>query len=177
MLFRRTLLVAAVLGTLFQIGHFAEHAVQAGQWLFVDRTQPWMSGLACVLALIFDQGMARGMELLHLAGNLIFLDTLILWAYLRPDKWINRAVWVEAFHLTEHISLTATVFLYGRAVGWSTAFGFAGALFGHDGAVGYRVLWHFGMNLIPSVLLAVSMAPAIGRKLVAWLSQPDDDYA
>lgn len=154
---RRTLWVAAILGTGFQVGHFTEHAIQAHEWLFVDRTQAWMSGLACLLSLTFNANMARGMELLHLTGNLVFLATLFIWLNLRPDVWMRRAFLVEAFHLTEHINLTATVFLYGKAVGWSTAFGYAAVLFGHDGAVGFRVLWHFGMNLIPSAFMLYAM--------------------
>ena len=151
----------AVLGTVFQAGHFVEHAVQAGQWLFVKRSAPWMSDLACWLSVHMGATMAKGMEVLHLTGNLIFLATLFLWLVLdrSNNAWIRRAFLVEAFHLTEHISLTATIFLYGKAVGWSTLFGFAPAVFGHDGAVGFRVLWHFGMNLIPSALMLWAMLP------------------
>lgn len=159
-LLRKTLWAAAILGTGFQIGHFVEHALQAEQWLFVDRTQAWMSGLACWLTLLINPSMVKGMEVLHLTGNLIFLATLFIWMELHPGNvWMRRGFIVEAFHLTEHISLTATAFLYGHAVGWSTAFGFAPALFGHDGAIGYRVLWHFGMNLIPSAFMLLAMLP------------------
>lgn len=155
---RKILLTAAILGTLFQIGHFTEHAIQAHEWLFTDRTQPWMSGLAMLLTTLISSNMAKGMEVLHLGGNLVFLATLWLWMELKPGNvWFRRGFIVEAFHLTEHIALTATVFLYGHAVGWSTGFGFAPALLGHDGAVGYRVLWHFGMNLVPSVLMLWGM--------------------
>ena len=150
---KRLLLAVAVLGTAFQVGHFTEHAIQAHEWLFVNRSQAWMSDLAMWLSMHMGPTMASGMEVLHLTGNLIFLVTLYAWLALKPSVWMRRAFIVEAFHLTEHIALTATVFLYGHAVGWSTAFGFAPEWFGHNGAVGYRVLWHFGMNLIPSFLM------------------------
>lgn len=159
-------LVLAILGSVFQVGHFVEHAVQAGQWLFVNRSAAWMSGLACWLSVHMGATMASGMEVLHLTGNLIFLVTLALWVVLdvTGNKWMRRAFLVEAFHLTEHISLTATILLYGKAAGWSTLFGFAPALFGHDEAVGFRVLWHFGMNLIPSAFMVLAMLAPRGRR-------------
>ena len=40
------LAVVAMLGVAFQIGHFAEHAVQFGMWVWSDRSQPWMSTIA-----------------------------------------------------------------------------------------------------------------------------------
>lgn len=154
---RKTLWTIAVLGTFFQLGHFFEHALQAHHWLFINRSYAWMSDLACWLSLHMGPNMTSGMEVLHLTGNLIFLVTLAAWYQLRPNIWMGRALAVEAFHLSEHISLTVTVFLYGKAAGWSTLFGFAGNVLGHDGAVGFRVLWHFGMNLVPTVLMLWAM--------------------
>lgn len=162
--FKRSLWAIAILGTAFQVGHFVEHAAQAGEWVFVDRTQAWMSTLACDLSLLLNASMARGMEVLHLTGNLIFLVTLAAWWKLKGSAF-RAPFLVEAFHLTEHISLTATVFLYGKAAGWSTLFGFAPELLGHNGAVGFRVLWHFGMNLIPSAMMAWAMRGALRRAL------------
>jgi hypothetical protein len=154
-------LAVAMLGTAFQVGHFTEHAIQAGQWLFVSRNHAWMSELACWLSVHMGATMASGMEVLHLTGNLIFLVTIALWIVLDTsgNPWLRRAFAVEAFHLSEHVSLTATVLLYGKAAGWSTLFGFAGAAFGYDGAVGFRVLWHFGMNLVPSLFMLWAMLP------------------
>jgi len=160
----------AVLGTVFQAGHFTEHAIQAHEWLFTDRTKPWMSDIAMWLSMHMGATMPVGMELLHLTGNLIFLVTLAAWCILMtPNNLMRKAFLVEAFHLTEHINLTATVLLYGKAVGWSTLFGYAPMLFGHDGAVGFRVLWHFGMNLIPSLLMLVAMLPKSDAQLAAML--------
>lgn len=170
----RAALVLALLGTVFQAGHFVEHAVQAGHWLFAERSAPWMSGLACWLSMHMGATMAKGMEVLHLTGNLIFLVTLFLWMALdvTGNQWMRRAFLVEAFHLTEHISLTATIFLYGKAAGWSTLFGFAPALFGHDGTVGFRVLWHFGMNLIPTLFMVLAMTAPKARRYMSVSGYP-----
>ena len=92
--------VVVVLGVLFQIGHFFEHAFQWGVWLFGDRSKPWMSVVADWLAMTAGQivypmpdictdekgwmakQMLYGMEVLHLVGNTIFLVTIgLLLAY------------------------------------------------------------------------------------------------
>jgi len=167
------LLAVAVLGTAFQAGHFTEHAIQAHEWLFTDRTKPWMSDIAMWLSMHMGATMPVGMELLHLTGNLIFLVTLLAWCVLwSPNSLMRKAFIVEAFHLTEHINLTATVLLYGKAIGWSTLFGYAPTLFGHDGAVGFRVLWHFGMNLIPSALMLLAMVERNRAEKIAAAMMP-----
>lgn len=167
-----SLLLGAFLGLLFQVGHFAEHAWQFGAWLFGDRTKPWMSPLADWLAMrtgelvypmpefctdeaAWMQGqMKRGMEVLHLIGNAIFLVGLGAAWYLTLSRTLANALAVEAFHLTEHLMLTVSVLLGGPAIGWSTMFGWAPALLGNpEWVVGYRVGWHFILNAIPSVMV------------------------
>lgn len=168
MMTRKALICVITLGVVFQIGHFIEHATQAGMWVFVDRSTAYMSPLAMMLVhligglLLKGQNMARqmlvGMEMLHLVGNLIFLGTLAGMYHISPKREIGWALKVETFHLYEHIMLTSTAIFLGKAVGLSTLFGGADALGDHNFAVGYRVLWHFAMNLVPSALMAWSMA-------------------
>jgi hypothetical protein len=150
---KRALIAIAVLGVTFQVGHFTEHAVQAGMWLFGDRTRAWMSDLAMWLSTHLGP-MPLGMEVLHLLGNFIFLVTIGAVVLLTEgrDRWVRAAFSVELFHLTEHLMLTISTATLGDPIGWSTLFGLASTL-PVEAAVGYRVMWHFTMNLIPSALL------------------------
>jgi hypothetical protein len=149
---------------LFQVGHFIEHGVQFGVWALGDlaglcgRDTPWMSpwvheivrtfGSWAWPAVDFKVQMARGMEVLHIIGNLIFLTGLAALFVLIPNRWVKWALLIETFHLYEHIMLTTTVFTLGKAVGLSTLFG-GSASFGPEAATGIRVTWHFFMNLFP----------------------------
>ena len=107
----------AALGLLFQIGHFAEHAIQFTVWLLGDlsnicgRDTPWMSLWATELVrniglwLFPTAGAGRrmmlGMETLHLIGNSIFLTSLACLYYCVRSKWVKWALLVETFHLYE----------------------------------------------------------------------------
>ncbi|MDB5194371.1 MAG: hypothetical protein JWN50_385 [Parcubacteria group bacterium] len=159
--------VIAVLGVLFQIGHFVEHAVQFGVWLLSSRNTPYMSpvAMACVRFLgnwLFPAKdpavrMMLGMEVLHLIGNSIFLVTIGSLFYFIRSKFMRYAFYVELFHLYEHIMLTLTALFLGKSVGLSTLFGGAATLGGQQFALGYRVSWHFVMNLIPSTLIMIAI--------------------
>ncbi|MGO4404785.1 DUF6008 family protein [Bosea sp. RAF48] len=168
---RQTLNLAVLLGTiaalglLFQVGHFAEHAFQFAVWVLGDlsnicgRDTPWMSPWVTELVsqtglLLFPTAdearrMMLGMELLHLVGNSIFLVGIASLYYCVRSKWIRWAFYIEAFHLYEHIMLTATAFFIGKPIGLSTLFGGVNALGNREFAVGCRVTWHFAMNLLP----------------------------
>ena len=155
----------AALGLLFQVGHFAEHAAQFGVWILGDlsnicgRDIPWMSPWAYALVnqagqLLFPAAAAArqmmlGMEVLHLAGNCMFLTSLAALYYCVPSKWVRWAIYIETFHLYEHISLTATAYFIGKPIGMSTLFGGASVIGDREFAVGCRVTWHFLMNLLP----------------------------
>ncbi|MDX0527555.1 hypothetical protein GOC94_10115 [Sinorhizobium medicae] len=155
----------AGLGLVFQVGHFAEHAFQFAVWVLGDlsnicgRDTPWMSAWVTKLVrhtglLLFPASdetrrMMLGMELLHLAGNSIFLVGLASLYYCVRVKWVRWAFYIEAFHLYEHIMLTATAFFIGKPIGLSTLFGGANVLGDREFAVGCRVTWHFAMNLLP----------------------------
>lgn len=165
--FGRTAATIALLGLVFQIGHFAEHAFQFGVWLLGDltticgRDKPWMSSVGLWLtetvASIFapattgPRRMMLGMEILHLIGNSIFLTGLFALYYVLPARLVKWALMIEGFHLYEHIMLTATTIFVGKPIGMSTLFG-AAFLFDRETAVGIRVTWHFLMNLLPMPL-------------------------
>jgi hypothetical protein len=157
--------MVAALGLLFQVGHFAEHALQFAIWVLGDlsnicgRNTPWMSpwandlveqiGLRLFPSADAPRRMMLGMEVLHLIGNSIFLISLACLYHCVPSKWVRWAIYIETFHLYEHISLTATAYFVGKPIGMSTLFGGAGAIGDREFAVGCRVTWHFVMNLLP----------------------------
>ena len=157
--------MVASLGLLFQVGHFAEHAAQFAIWILGDlsnicgRNTPWMSPWVTELVqqtgvLLFpstdpQRRMILGMEVLHLIGNSIFLTGLSCLYFCIPSKWVRWALYIESFHLYEHLSLTATAYFVGKPIGMSTLFGAANVLGDREFAVGCRVIWHFAMNLLP----------------------------
>lgn len=162
-----TATAVVLFGTAFQATHFTEHAVQFGMWIFGEKTVPWMSSLAMWLVHLLGEAlvpnavakrqMMVGMEALHLIGNSIFLITLLSYYRLRATKTLRTATLIESFHLCEHLLLTVSVLALGKPLGMSTLFGFSTALLGTESAVGYRVSWHFLLNLIPTVLMVKSM--------------------
>ncbi len=159
--------IAAVAGAgmAFQVGHFAEHAIQFAVWILGDlsnmcgRDTPWMSpwvteivrrtGTVMFPAADASRQMMMGMEVLHLIGNSIFLISLGCLHYCVRSKWIRWALYIETFHLYEHLILTLTAYFIGKPIGLSTLFGGAGIIGSREFAVGYRVTWHFAMNLLP----------------------------
>jgi hypothetical protein len=165
--------VIAGMGLAFQVGHFAEHAIQFGVWVLGDYSQlcgrdtPWMSPWVTELvrrlgaALFPDAGAPRqmmmGMEILHLIGNCIFLVSLGCLYYCKKSKWIRWAVYIEGFHFYEHLMLTATAYFVGKPIGLSTLFGGSSVIGGPEFAVGYRVTWHFAMNLLPMPFAMVGL--------------------
>ncbi len=155
------------LGVIFQVGHFVEHAVQFGVWLSGQHQKAYMSPVAMTLVhyigdtlfptATMPRQMAMGMEVLHLIGNTIFLVTIGGLCYLIPGKQVRMALYIEAFHLVEHLLLTYTTVYLAKSIGMSTLFGYATTLGGLEFAVGYRVSWHFVLNLIPSALIMYAL--------------------
>jgi len=101
--------------------------------------------------------MTMGVEVLHLVGNSVFLATIAGVYYFIPSKWVRYAFYIEGGHLCEHIALTITAYYLGKPIGLSTLFGQAGPLWGKEAAVGYRVTWHFAMNLLPMPFVMLGM--------------------
>lgn len=165
--------VIAGMGLAFQVGHFAEHAIQFGVWVLGDysqlcgRDRPWMSpwvtefvrrlGVALFPAAGAPRQMMMGMEIIHLIGNSIFLVSLGCLYYCKNSKWIRWAIYIEGFHLYEHLMLTATAYFVGKPIGLSTLFGGSSAIGSPEFAVGYRVTWHFAMNLLPMPFAMVGL--------------------
>lgn len=174
---KNCIFLLVVVGVCFQIFHFIEHLVQFGVWVGGKHDQPYMSPIAmhfshhlgelivpsCTcppkpdgVIQICPNQMMIGMELLHLIGNGIFLATIAGIFYFMPTRWVKYAFMIELFHLYEHIMLTSSVLAIKQPIGLSTLFGGAEALGGHEFAVGYRVSWHFVMNLIPSTMIMIA---------------------
>jgi hypothetical protein len=153
------LAAAIIAGLVFQVVHFIEHGFQAGYWFRNLDAPPWITpwaetaagGLAWSCSWAVTDRPSVGVELLHLTGNTIFLAAIIAMAFLtmslgrrvRGSPSLQAALAVQGFHVFEHVLLTASVVLDGRALGFSTGFGeMSGtALFT------YRIWFHFAMNL------------------------------
>ena len=101
--------------------------------------------------------MTMGMEILHLIGNGIFLATIAGVFYFIPSRWVRYAFYIEGAHMCEHIALTLSAYYLGKPIGLSTMFGQAPIWWGKDAAVGYRVSFHFLMNLFPMPFVAFAI--------------------
>jgi len=178
-------LVAIVGGALvFQGVHFIEHAAQLSYWILHRYSPPYFTpwaastrmGLAYWCRVWGGQGgpLARGSELLHLAGNLIFFGGLIglMAAARKADSSLGwrcsrQAAIVQGLHVIEHAALTGSLFLTGTARGLSTLFGTIAPT--STGAVAYRIWFHFIVNLWATAL-AVRAVRAL--RLVSVTGRP-----
>jgi len=171
------LAIAVGLGLAFQVGHFLEHGIQfavwvlgSDQWLtssYCGRDTPFMSwpvtelvrfvGIYLFPSATVARQMMMGMEILHLIGNTIFLTTIAGVYYFIPSKLVRYAFYVEGAHLCEHVSLTLSAYFVGIPIGVSTLFGQAPTWLGKSGAVGYRVTFHFLMNLLPMPFVMIAI--------------------
>ncbi len=171
------LVVAVGLGLAFQVGHFFEHAVQFAIWVsgnyrwvsfsFCGRDVPYMSPPATEMVRLLGtylfpeaplaRQMTVGMEVLHLIGNAIFLATIAGTLCLFPARLVRYAFYIEGAHMCEHILLTFSACFLGQPIGLSTMFGHATSLLGIEAAVGWRVTFHFVMNLLPMPFIMVAM--------------------
>ena len=79
--------------------------------------------------------------------------------YFVSARWIRYALYIEGAHLCEHIALTFCAYYVGKPIGLSTLFGQA-ALWGQEAAVGWRVSWHFVMNLLPLPFVMTALMQA-----------------
>lgn len=174
-------LIAIVIVTIgFQVVHALEHVLQTGYWLVHPTDAPWLTPWAAAgrdaLAGLADGQPGSGSELLHLAGNIVFLVGLVALAALgtrdrRLDpRWLHAALLLQALHVGEHILLTVTWLAMGRALGVTTALGLI------DGAVmgGVRVWAHFLLNLLATAFAVAAITPAIWPRIPrATTASPD----
>lgn len=170
---RTSVLVATAGGLIFQLGHLLEHTLQMVIWFVHPQRAPWMSPWAHELALALGRipaadsaemtsAMQRGMEVLHLVGNAIFLIAAAgVFALVRAQavakgsqaadatSWARAGLVLQLLHTVEHVALTASVLATGRAVGLSTWFGtMDGTLLSTQ-----RVWWHGLVNLFASMVV------------------------
>ncbi|MFD7703149.1 DUF6008 family protein [Streptomyces caelestis] len=163
----RTAAAVVGLGVIGQIGHFQEHVTQAGYWVVNPYSPawmtPWANSLARGMGQVDPSNPALGMEILHLAGNFVFLAGLVgivqitrrAVGSLASRKWARMGVWMQTIHGLEHVVLTVSVALgASRAIGLSTWFG---AIDPGPALVTYRVWWHFVANLIGTAILAIAL--------------------
>ena len=161
---RRALFALATAALSFQVFHLAEHTVQLAMWVRHPQRGPWMSPWANALAVRLgrvDPGrlaettvsVARGVEYLHLVGNLVFLGGVVaLWLLARPHpaarSSARRALIIQSLHVVEHVVLVSSFLLAGRPIGLSTLFGLI------DGTrlTTSRVWWHGGVNLLATAV-------------------------
>jgi hypothetical protein len=162
---RWPLLAGVAAGAVFQLGHFGEHVAQAGYWAGHTEEAPWMTPWASALARsvggLVPGTPTFGMEALHLVGNAIFLTGVvaIYVAVLRDGSAFSQrparaGVAVQSVHVLEHVALTLSVLVGGRARGISTGFGL---LVPGPGLWTYRVWWHLTINAIATALLAAAV--------------------
>lgn len=154
----RVITAVALAGVAFQVVHFIEHIAQLGYWFLHPLQPPWLTPWAAVGrdALAAGGNTATGTELLHLIGNVIFLVGVIgLCAALACKRRaladhppLRKAISWQGFHVVEHVALTATWLLFGKAIGVSTLFGLVGS---GPFLSSYRVWWHFTINLIATI--------------------------
>lgn len=176
----RTITYIAVAGVAFQVFHFIEHIAQLGYWFIHPLEKPWLTPWAAVGrdALAAGGNAGTGTELLHLIGNVIFFVGLVGMCMVANSKHksindfasLKKGVQWQGFHVVEHVALTTTWLIYGKAIGVSTLFGLVGA---GPFLSSYRVWWHFSINLI-ATYFAVKALGAFSRERMLY---PDMELA
>jgi hypothetical protein len=142
----------AVAALTFQGVHFVEHVAQLGYWFLNPAEAPWITPWALPArdALAVTGEVPLGNELLHLAGNLVFLGGLMALAIYwnrrggEASPHLRIALWVQGIHMGEHVALTASTIILGKAVGLSTLLG----LISGPAMTSFRVWFHFLINLV-----------------------------
>jgi hypothetical protein len=148
----RALKYMAVAAFTFQGVHFLEHIAQLGYWLLHPSEAPWITPWAIPArdALAVAGEVPLGNELLHLTGNLVFLGGLLALAVYwskrggKASPHLRTTLWVQGIHMVEHVALTASTIIFGKAVGLSTFLG----LVSGPAMTSYRVWFHFLINLV-----------------------------
>ena len=178
------LAAVAAAGLAFQVVHLLEHLLQAGYWFAHPTQSPWLTPWATagrdLLAGPVGGHAGGGNELLHLAGNLVFLAALVAAVPVARHRggrqthtWLRRAVLLQAVHVAEHVVLTWTSLAWGQARGVTTL----GWLLqpGTVEADAFRVWLHLAINAAATAcaLLALTPRGVSPRAAVSPLSGPD----
>jgi len=163
----RWLAVGTALALLFQYGHFLEHVIQVAAWIGGHTQSAYMTEIGMQLTHMLGQvffgqeGPERmhrlGMEALHLFGNAVFfVGVWGLWHFVKSPV-MRVALFVQSFHLGEHVLLTFTAYTFDTSIGFSTLFGYPMTDFV---SVAFRVWWHFLFNAIPTTLCTIALVRA-----------------
>jgi hypothetical protein len=163
---------AFVVGMAVQMAHLFEHAVQMGRWIVQPTVMPWMSpwghALSGFLADTFAGGRHMpGMELAHLSGNLVFEGAILTgltlaWVRGRSTVGLRRAAIFQGIHLAEHFSIALSAVAINTPIGMTTLWGALEG--GTPTAIAARVLLHFTLNAIATVLAVDAASNAIGSR-------------
>lgn len=159
----RTFRTMAVITTIFQVFHLLEHGIQMFQWTGDHSTTAmtpiaWLFERGFAIIVGHPGSMPYGMEWLHLLGNVIFLTGLYAWRQSGyTGKWARWAFNFQAWHVAEHVTLTATMTLFGTPIGLSTLFGYAPHLPAPWGS-SIRIWFHFMANAIATGMICVAVA-------------------
>jgi hypothetical protein len=161
-----------VVGMAIQVVHMFEHAVQTGRWIVQPTLMPWMSpwgsDLGTVMANAFAGGRHPvGMELAHLLGNGVFEATILVgltlaWVRGRSTVGLRRAAIFEGVHLLEHCSLALSALAINTPIGLTTLWG--GLEAGTPSTIAIRILLHFALNVIATMLAIDAAGEAIGSR-------------
>ncbi|MFT4745011.1 MAG: hypothetical protein ACI9AD_000859 [Nitriliruptoraceae bacterium] len=183
---RRAATWTVAVGLTFQLVHLLEHTLQLSVWLRYPTRAPWLTPWATGLSqwlgrsgeVQASQASAQGVELLHLHGNLIFLGaTMALWRLTERRTSAGRAATaaliVQSLHFAEHVLLTVTFQMTGRALAFSTLFG---ALDGTRMTV-HRLWWHMLINTAATALAVIAVqryrtANRAGHSRQWWARDP-----
>lgn len=166
----KAVLLAIAAGALaFQVVHALEHGLQAGYWVAHPTSPAWLTPWAeagrDVLATVSDGRPSTGVELLHLAGNAIFLVGLFALAapklhslgLARPA--LRRSIMIQSAHVLEHVALTLSVVLGSAPIGVTTLFGLLPPT--STVGVGVRVWSHFLINAGATWYAIAAVRPVI----------------
>lgn len=173
----RELLKYLAIGALaFQMVHLIEHVAQLGYWIAHPLEAPWLTPWAIEGrdALAADGNLALGNELLHLVGNLVFLGGLLALVFycrrreLEASSPLRLAMVIQGIHVAEHLVLTVTTAVWGKAAGLSTFFG----LVSGPVMTSYRVWFHFLINIVATWFAARALMVLLSRGLLIEPMRP-----
>lgn len=172
---RAILTLVAVAGLSFQVLHIAEHVVQSAVWVAAPDRPPFLTPWATwgAEALAVTGHASLGQELLHLVGNAVFLlGLLALVARVRPSaRAVRLAVAWQGAHLLEHVALSLTTAVWGRAIGVTTLLG---TLEAGPTLWRLRVLAHLALNTIASIYAAVGIVHTVRASTTRSPKDPSD---
>lgn len=175
----RRVVMAATAGLAFQGFHALEHLLQLAHWLVWPGEGAWLTpwaatGRDAIGAVVGTPALAT--EVLHLVGNVVFLGGAVAAGaavrhHRRVGPRLAQGLALQAVHVVEHLALTATLLVAGRAVGVTNLLGLvpAGAR-----ATGVRVVLHAVVNTVATALVVVGLVHHATRRDEDGVVRPAD---